>query len=449
MFKSTHQNEITQGVIWKQLLYFFLPILIGSAFQQLYNTVDTIIVGQFVGKQALAAVGAPATLINLLVGFFVGLSSGATVIISQYYGAKKQQAVSTAVHTAIALTLVGGLLLMIAGIVLAPSLLKMIAVPSDIIRASLRYIRIYFLGMIPSLFYNMGAGILRAVGDSKRPLYFLIISTLSNILLDIIFVVILKWDVVGVGLATILSQCISAGCVMMVLTQTSDAYHLSLSQIRLEHTMLAGIIRIGLPAGLQSVMYAISNLVIQSNINALGTDTIAAWSAFGKLDGLFWMMINAFGVSITTFVGQNYGAGRIDRIRQSVRVCLLMSLIGSVCLSGLLLSLSEPLFHLFTDDIQVIILGMEMLYSMAPFYFTFIFVEVLSGAIRGVGEALKPMLLTCFGICILRILWIIIVVPLYQTLLSITLCYPFTWCVTSLLFIIYYLRFNWLKKEDK
>lgn len=449
MFKSTHQNEITQGVIWKQLLYFFLPILIGSAFQQLYNTVDTIIVGQFVGKQALAAVGAPATLINLLVGFFVGLSSGATVIISQYYGAKKQQAVSTAVHTAIALTLVGGLLLMIAGIVLAPSLLKMIAVPSDIIRASLRYIRIYFLGMIPSLFYNMGAGILRAVGDSKRPLYFLIISTLSNILLDIIFVVILKWDVVGVGLATILSQCISAGCVMMVLTQTSDAYHLSLSQIRLEHTMLAGIIRIGLPAGLQSVMYAISNLVIQSSINALGTDTIAAWSAFGKLDGLFWMMINAFGVSITTFVGQNYGAGRIDRIRQSVRVCLLMSLIGSVCLSGLLLSLSEPLFHLFTDDIQVITLGMEMLYSMAPFYFTFIFVEVLSGAIRGVGEALKPMLLTCFGICILRILWIIIVVPLYQTLLSITLCYPFTWCVTSLLFIIYYLRFNWLKKEDK
>lgn len=447
MENTAKTNQITHGVIWKQLLYFFLPILIGSAFQQLYNTADTIIVGQFVGTQALAAVGATGTLINLLVGFFVGMSSGATVIISQFYGADNHKNVSLAVHTSVALTIFFGIILMVFGIVAAPMLLNMISVPEDIIAASTLYIRIYFIGMIPSLFYNVGAGILRAVGDSKRPLYFLIAATLSNIVLDLLFVVLLKWGITGVGLATVLCQFISAGLVLLVLLKSCDSYKLEMHKIRMNKTMLTSIIRIGLPAGLQSVLYSISNLVIQSSINLLGTDTIAAWSAYGKIDGLFWMMIGAFGVSITTFVGQNFGAGEFKRIKQSVRICLVMAFVSSIALSTLLMIAGEPIYRLFTSDETVISIGLDMLYMMTPYYFTFVCVEILSGAIRGVGDAIKPMLLTCVGVCVLRIAWILIVVPLNPTLFTIAICYPITWSVTSLLFIVYYLRGNWLKSR--
>lgn len=447
MANTQKVNQITQGVIWQQLLYFFLPILIGSAFQQLYNTADTIIVGQFVGTSALAAVGATGTLINLLVGFFVGMASGATVIISQFYGAQKHQKVKDAVHTSVALTIVCGVILMVFGIIAAPILLTLISVPEDIIASSTLYIRIYFIGMIPSLFYNVGAGILRAVGDSKRPLYFLIVATLSNIVLDLILVVFLKWGVAGVGIATVLCQFISAVLVLWVLMKAEDSYALQLHKIRLDKEILFSIIRIGLPAGLQSVLYAISNLVIQSSINRLGTDTIAAWSAFGKIDGLFWMMIGAFGVAITTFVGQNFGAGQFQRVKQSVRVCLVMAFASSILLSIVLALASEPIFRLFTTDETVIKIGMEMIQIMTPFYFTFVCVEILSGAIRGVGEALKPMLLTCIGVCGLRIAWIIWIVPLNPSLFNIAICYPITWSATSLLFIIYYLKGNWLKSK--
>lgn len=446
MAKETN-NQIIEGVIWKQLLIFFIPILIGSAFQQLYNTVDTIIVGQFVGTAALAAVGATGTLINLLVGFFVGMSSGATVIISQYYGAKNDKAVSLAVHTSIALTIFFGIILMVFGIVTAPQLLEMISVPDDIIHSSTLYMRIYFLGMIPSLFYNVGAGILRAIGDSKRPLYFLIISTLANIVLDFILVVVFKMGVAGVGIATVLCQCISALLVLLVLLKTNDSYRVQLSKIAFENNILRAIVRIGLPAGLQSVLYSISNLVIQASVNALGTDTIAAWSTYGKIDALFWMMIGAFGVSITTFVGQNFGAGKIDRIKQSVKICLAMSFVGSILLSIVLLVFGEPIFHLFTNDANVISIGMTMMKTMTPYYFTFVCVEILSGAIRGVGEALKPMLLTCFGVCVLRVAWIIFVVPSHPGLINIAICYPITWTITSILFIIYYLQGHWLKSH--
>lgn len=335
---------------------------------------------------------------------------------------------------------------MVFGIIAAPQLLQMISVPADIIDASILYIRIYFLGMIPSLFYNVGAGILRAIGDSKRPLYFLIVATLSNILLDILFVVLLQWGVAGVGIATILCQLISAVLVLLVLMRTDDSYQIHLREIHLEKKTLMAIIRIGLPAGLQSVLYSISNLVIQSSINILGTDTIAAWSAFSKIDGIFWMMIGAFGVSITTFVGQNYGAGKYDRIKKSVRISLAMATFSSVLLSILLAAFGEPIYHLFTNDETVIQLGMEILHILTPFYVTFVCVEILSGAIRGVGEALKPMILTCFGVCGLRIAWILLIVPIHTSLFTVAICYPITWSATSILFIIYYLRGRWLKK---
>ena len=302
-------NQITEGVIWKQLLLFFFPILFGTFFQQLYNTIDAMIVGRYVGKEALSAVGGiTGTLINLLVGFFVGLSSGATVIISQYYGAKRPKHVSLAVHTAIAFCLVGGIALMILGIILAPFALRATGTPAEIIPYAVLYMRIYFIGIIGNLIYNIGSGILRAIGDSKRPLYFLIVSCFVNIVLDLLFVVVFHMGVAGAAWATILSQLVSALLVIYVLTHTKESYRLMLRNIRIAPDMLARIIQIGFPAGLQSVMYSVSNVVIQAGVNGLGTDTVAAWTAYGKLDGLFWMMINAFGISITTFVGQNYGA---------------------------------------------------------------------------------------------------------------------------------------------
>lgn len=440
-YKSAEKiNGITEGVIWKQLLLFFYPLLFGSFFQQLYNTVDAIIVGQFVGKEALSAVGGTTgSLINLFIGFFVGLSSGATVIISQYYGGKKEKEVEKAVHSAIALALAAGAVIMVVGIIGAPTALIAMKTPKDLLPYSVLFIRIYFLGTIPNLFYNIGAGILRAIGDSKRPLYFLIASVFINVLLDFIFVIGFKLGVAGVGIATVISQIFSAVLVCRALIKTTGSYRLSLRKIRFHSEILRRIIHIGLPAGLQSLMYSISNVVIQSNINRFGTDTIAAWTAYGKIDGLFWMTMGAFGISITTFVGQNYGAGKSDRVRKGVRQCLFLAITISVLLSTVLYSFGIYVLQLFTKDAAVMSKGLDIIHFMIPAYFTYVCVEILSGALRGMGNSLIPMILTCFGICILRIVWVFVVIPLQADFKTVITCYPLTWACTSILFIIYYL----------
>lgn len=445
---ETNINQITEGVIWKQLLAFFFPILFGTFFQQLYNTTDAIVVGNFVGKQALAAVGGPAsTLINLLVGFFTGLSSGATVVISQFYGAKHKDDVRKAVHTSIALSIAGGAVIMVLGIAFAGVALRAMNTPEDIMGMSLTYMRIYFLGVIPSLIYNMGSGILRAVGDSKRPLYFLIASTLTNIVLDLFFVLVLRMGVAGVAIATSLSQVASAAMVMYALIKTDDMYRLYLREIRFSPSILSAIIRIGLPAGLQSTMYSVSNLIIQASINSFGTDTIAAWTAYSKIDGMFWMIMSAYGVSITTFAGQNFGAGKYDRIHKSVRVCIGMSAFTSVLLSAIVLAGGRFFLGLFTDDPGVADIGMSIIHVIAPTYITYICIEILGGTARGCGDSIIPMLLTCFGVCVLRVIWILGIVPIHRDLATVAFSYPLTWTVTSVMFIVYYLRGNWLKRN--
>ena len=445
--KQPGLNGITEGIIWKQLLFFFFPILIGTFFQQLYNTIDAIIVGQYVGKEALAAVGSTGNLINLLVGFFVGLSSGATVIIAQLFGAKDNDGVSKAVHTSIALSIVGGAIIMGIGIIFAPSCLKAMGVPSDIMHYAVEYTRIYFIGMIASLIYNMGSGILRAIGDSKRPLYFLIISCIVNIILDALFVIVFKMEVVGVGVATVISQIVSALLTLAVLMRTSQAYKVYWRKIGFHKEVLHNIVRIGLPAGVQSMMYSISNIIIQSNINAFGTDTMAAWTTYGKIDSLFWMAMGAFGVSITTFVGQNFGAKKFDRVKKSVVVSLKMAMGVSIALSVILFFFGGTFSQLFTNDAAVINKSSEIIRFLTPFYFTYVCVEILSGAIRGTGESLKPMILTCLGICVLRVAWILVIVPIFPSFTMVTVSYPVTWSATSILFIIYYVRGSWLKKH--
>lgn len=439
-------NKITEGVIWKQLLLFFFPILFGTFFQQLYNAADAMIVGQFVGKEALSAVGGgTGTVIQVLVGFFVGLSGGATVIISQYYGAKREEMVGYAVHTSIAFSLAAGVVMMIGGIAAAPAVLEAMDTPPEVLGPSILYIRIYFAGIIGNLIYNMGAGILRAVGDSKRPLYFLIASCMTNILLDILFVMVLHMGVAGAALATILSQALSAVLVIAVLMRTGDMYRLELKKIRFDGRMFQRIIRIGLPSGLQSIMYSSSNVIIQASVNALGTDTVAAWTAYSKIDSLFWMIVSAFGIAVTTFVGQNFGAGKQDRVRKGVRVCMGMTAVSTVLLSLFLYFCGVYFYHMFTSDAEVIDIGVRMMHFLVPTYFTYIAIEILSGALRGVGDCWIPMLLSCGGICVIRVLWVIFAVPLRPDIYNIMFSYPLTWTVTSLLFIVYYLWFSSLR----
>lgn len=443
------QNQITEGVIWKQLLLFFFPILFGTFFQQLYNTVDAIIVGRFVGKEGLAAVGGSAAMIiNLLVGFFIGLSSGATVIISQFYGARQKAKVSQAVHTAVAFSIAGGLVIMAVGLISAPAALKAMGTPAETMDDSILYLRIYFLGLIGNLLYNMGAGILRAIGDSKRPLYFLIAGCMTNIILDIVLVLFCKMGVAGAAWATILSQLVSAVLVIVTLIKTDDMYRLSFRQIRIHPDMLVRIIQIGLPAGLQSVMYSASNIIIQANVNALGTDIVAAWTAYGKIDIIYWTIINAFGISITTFVGQNFGAGKFDRVYKGIRVCLAISAGATIFLSVILYSFGQYIYLLFTTDAVVIEKGMEILHFLVPTLITYVCIEILSGALRGIGDCWIPMIMTALGVCLLRVVWIVMAVPLYPDIKTICFSYPLTWTVTSVLFLIYFKWFSKIRKMN-
>lgn len=445
---GVERNAITEGVIWKQILLFFFPILFGTFFQQLYNAADALIVGRFVGKEALSAVGGgTGTVINLLVGFFVGLASGATVIISQYYGAKRGEMVGYAVHTAIAFSLVGGLVMTVCGLLSAPWILQAMDTPEDVLEPATLYIRIYFLGMVGNLVYNVGSGILRAVGDSRRPLYFLIASCLTNIVLDIVLVVALHMGVAGAALATILSQLLSAVLVIWVLMRTKDMHRLELKKIGFDWRMFKRIIRIGFPAGLQSVMYSLSNIIIQTAINGEGTDTVAAWTVYGKLDVVFWMIVSAFGIAITTFVGQNYGAGKIDRVRKGIRSCLGMTVVSTVVVSTLLYVTCGGIYTLFTDDTEVLRIGVEMTRFLVPTYITYICIEILSGALRGVGDCWIPTLICLTGVCLIRVVWIMAAVPRIPGVRSIIFSYPLTWVITTVLFGIYYIFFSKIRRS--
>lgn len=443
------KNQITEGVIWRQLLIFFFPIVIGTLFQQLYNTVDAVIVGRFVGKQALASVGGSAAVLsNLIIGFFTGLSAGATVIISQYYGAKDSKNLHESLHTAYAFSIIVSLVIAAAGWFLTPWLLTSMQTPSDVLADSIVYLRIYFLGMIAVLVFNMGSGIMRAIGDSRRPLYYLIICCLLNIALDIIMVLFFHLGIAGVAIATVISQAVSALLVTRALMISYDSLKLSLRAIRLTPSKLKAELRVGLPSGLQSCMYGITNIVIQASVNGFGTDTAAAWAAYGKLDAIFWTVCGAFGIAITTFSGQNYGARRYDRVFKSVRICLGMAL--GVCgfLLAFLVIFCRPLYHIFTTDINVVDIGVYMLRAITPSYIIYVFVEITSGALRGMSDVLVPTLITLGGVCCVRLPWILIVTPRHHELSTILVSYPMAWAATALLLIPYYFyRKSKLKKR--
>ena len=444
---ATSNRRITEGVIWKQLLLFFFPILLGSFFQQMYNTVDTVIVGRFVGTGALAAVGASGPILSLINGFFLGVSTGATVILSQFCGASDREGVSKALHTGVALALALGLIVTALGMGLAPKILRLIGTPESCLEDAVLYCRIYFSGAVFSMLYNMGSGILRAMGDSRRPMLFLIVCCGVNIVADLLFVWVLHMGVAGAAIATVLSQAISACLVLFTLLRQKDEEKLEIKKIRFHWRLLGSILQIGVPAGIQLMMFDFSNLIVQSAINSFGEAAVAAWVAFGKADGITWMISGAFGVSVTTFVGQNFGAQKYDRMRRSVWVCMGLSVTLVGALSVLEFTFREPLLGLFTTDPEVIAIGSQMMARIVLFNAVFMPIEVFAGTMRGTGYALPPTLIMCLCVCLVRILWVSLVVSRVHTISMLCLAYPISWILCASVFAIVYFRGGWLRSR--
>ena len=441
-----NSNSILTGSIYKTILMFFFPILLGSFLQQLYSTADALIVGRYVNKEALAAIGATSYIINILIGFFVGLSAGAAVIISQFYGANKDKQLSDSVHTSIALSLISGVIIMILGAVFSPMILRLMNTPTDIMEPSVTYLRVYFLGAVPVLIYNMGSSILRAVGDSKSPLYVLIICTIVNIVLDLLFVAVFNMGIFGAALATLLAQLVSAIVVIVMLMRAELSYKLDIKKICFHKNVLIVMLKLGLPTGFQSVLYCFSNMIVQSSVNNFGTDTVAAWTAFTRIDNFYWMVIGAFGVAVTTFVGQNFGARNFDRIKKSVKITYAFTAMSAILLSLIFYVWCEPLLLLFTNETSVVNEGIYMFRHYCQYYIFFVGIEVFSGAIRATGDSFIPTIITAIGICGLRILWIFIAVPASPLIGTILFVYPLTWFLTSFVFTLYYLRGKWLQR---
>lgn len=432
-------NAITEGVIWKQLAFFFFPILVGIFFQQLYNMVDTIIVGRFVGKEALSSVGGSSgQIVNLVVGFFTGISTGASVIVAQFFGARNEKSLEEALHTSYTFAVSGGIVLGIVGIIFAPFLLRMMKTPEILMENSTMYLRIYFAGMVFVLVYNFGSAILRAIGDTKKPLYFLMICCVINIVLDLLLVVKFHMGVKGVAIATLVSQAVSAVLVTLVMMYRTTEIRLDLRKLRINRQMLMRLLFIGLPTGIQSSMFSVSNMIIQAALNGFGVDTMAAWVAFGKVDGFFWMINNAFGMSITTFVGQNYGAGKWKRISKAVRLSLVVSVVVSLLFSlGFMLN-GSLLLGIFTTDSTVIQIGIRMMRVITPSYFLFEFIEIFSGTLRAEGHVMVSTIMVLTGTCLVRIVWVTVIMA-GKSLEAVIACYPLTWGICAVMFIFYYI----------
>lgn len=447
--KKSNGLRMTEGSIWKSLLLFSIPLLIGNLFQQLYNTVDSIIVGNLVGKEALAAVGSSNSLINLIVGLFMGIATGAGVIISQYYGAKKKEHMHWAVHTSIALSIIGGAILIVLGIVLSPWILEMMGTPDSVMPNSVLYLRIFFCGSIFNVVYNMGAGILRAVGDSKRPLYYLCIASVVNIILDLLFVAIFHMEIAGVALATIIAQAVSAVLVLIALIKDQDIYQLHIKEIRIDSKMTGRILRMGIPTGLQSAIISLSNVIVQANINFFGENAMAGCSSYIKIDGFVILPIMSFGMAAMTFVGQNIGAGKLDRVKNCVKSGLLLSEIYTIVISILLFLTGNYILAIFTPDADVISCGVTMMRTLVPFYWMLTITQYLAGVFRGAGKATTTMLLLVGNMVGVRMIWVNIMTPIFPKLTTVLLGYGVSWITAMLCTLLYLWKGNWLSWDKK
>ena len=440
---------MTEGSIGRKIFFFAVPLILGNLLQQLYNTADSVIVGNFVGSNALAAVGSTGSLIYMLIAFSQGAAVGAGVIISNFLGAADRASVQKAVHTAIAIVLILGVVFSIFGVLLSRPLLELMNTPDEVMEDSLLYLRIYLAGLIFNVLYNMTAGILNAAGNSRRSLIYLAIASVTNIGLDLICVAVLDMGVAGAAIATDVSQLISCVLSMRFLMCVDADYHVSIKELRIDRRMAKNIIKIGLPAGIQNTVISLSNTVVQSSVNAFGSAAMAGFAAYMKIDGFNILPVLSLSLAMTTFTGQNLGAGKIERVKRGMWLTLGMGVVYTIATGALLLMFDKQIMRLFTDNAEAIAYGRLTMKYFCPFYFLLGIMHVLAGTVRGAGKSVPPMVIMLSSLCVTRILWIEIAAPLYGTIDGVYISYPITWAMGMVLMILYAWKGHWLRQDVK
>ena len=438
---------MTEGSIWKKLLMYSIPLILGNLFQQLYNTVDSIIVGNYIGSEALSAVGSSGSIINLLIGFCVGASAGAGVVIAQFFGAQDKEGVRKAVHTTLAIAIAAGVVMTVVGILLVPFLLRAMGTPEEVFGQAVTYLQVYFGGIFFSVIYNMSAGILNAVGNSRRSLIYLMIAAVSNIFLDLLLVVVLKMGIVGAALATDISQLLSCIFILLFLTRSQEIYRVRLREIRFYERMPSKIIKIGLPTGIQHVVISFSNVLVQSSVNSFGAAAMAGFAVYIKIDGFNILPVMSFSTAATTFTGQNIGAGKYDRVKRGMYVSLAMGIIYTIATGILLLIFAPQVIGVFTDNQEVVTYGVYIMKFFCPFYWSLAILHVLSGTIRGTGHTLEPMLVILFSLCVFRVIWITAALSIAHQFSYVMVVYPLSWMVGMILILLYAWKGRWMPKK--
>lgn len=448
MEQTKSSNLLTEGVIWKKIIGFALPVFLGNLFQQMYNMADSLIVGNFIGSDALAAVSSSGSVIFLLVGFFNGISVGAGVVIARYFGARELDNMERAIHTTVAFGITAGIIMTLVGILLTPQILLWMGTPADILPNSILYFRVYFCGSLAFVLYNVFVGILQAVGDSRRPLFYLIISSITNVILDLLFVAVLQLGVGSAALATVFSQIISASLCFIHLVRTKKEYHVNVRRIRFDMFMLKQVIQNGLPAGVQNSVIALANIVVQSNINAFGKMAVAGCGAYSKIEGFGFLPINCFTLALTTFISQNLGAKQYDRAKQGARFGILCSITLAEIIGIFIFIFSPILISAFNSDPEVIQFGVTQARTVTLFYCLVAFSHCLAGIFRGAGRSTIPMAVMLVCWCIIRVTYITIIVRFIPVINVVFWAYPLTWSLSSIIFTIYFFKSNWMHTFD-
>lgn len=447
--KENHSTLLTEGSIWKKIIIFAIPVFWGNVFQQLYTIVDSLIVGNFIGNDALAAVSSSGNLIFLMVGFFNGIAMGAGVVISKYFGAKDYKNLQLAIHTDVAFGLVASVILTVLGIIFTPQILTWMGTPESVLPNSILFFRIYFTGITAVVMYNIAVGILQAIGDSRHPLYYLIISVIINVVLDLFFVGVLKLGVGSAALATVISQAISAILCFYRLMHYDTVYRVSLRKIRFNGPMLKQIMQLGLPSGVQNSIIGFANVIVQSNINAFGVNAMAGCGAYSKIEGFAFLPITCFSMALTTFVGQNLGAGKLDRVKKGAKFGIICSVVMAEIV-GIIIWVGAPaLISIFNDDPAVVAFGIKQAKTEALFYCLLAFSHCIAGIMRGAGKAIVPMITMLITWCLIRITYITVAVHLVPKIGVIFWAYPLTWALSSIIFLTYYKKVDWLHNFER
>lgn len=449
MNEQTKTTMMTEGSVVKNILFFSVPLILGNLLQQLYNTVDSIIVGNYVGSNALAAIGSSTSLVYLLIAFSQGVSVGAGVVISQRLGQKNKEGVQISVHTALALAGILGIILTVGGILFSKEILLWMNTPEEVLMDAVTYLRLYSAGMVFNVIYNMAAGILNAAGNSRRSLGYLAIASVTNLILDLFFIVGMKMGIAGAAIATNIGQMISCVLAIWFLVRAQTDYKVYLNKIKIHKSTAGLIIKIGLPTGFQNMVISLSNILVQSSVNSFGANAMAGFGAYMKVDGFNVLPVTSFGMAATTFVGQNFGAGKTERVKKGMWITLGIGILYTITTGILLLTFSETIMHLFSNDPAVIAYGRQAMRFFCPFYWVLSILHALSGTVRGTGKSMPPMIVLLISLCLFRVLWVQFVMPNIVSIEGIFMLYPISWTIGSGLMILYTWKGQWLINYKK